>query len=423
MVTKDYYSLAEAANILGKSKETLRRWDRDGKFVAAREPISNYRVYKKAQLNLFAGLLSNELEDNTDNSVLSNNNYNVLELFAGAGGLALGLEKAGLKCVALNEIDKWACQTLRNNRPNWNVLEGDVKSFDFTTYKGNVEVVTGGFPCQSFSYAGKRLGFNDARGTLFYEFARVVKEVNPLICIGENVKGLLSHDKGKTLKGMISILDEIGYRVAPIKVLKAINYRVPQKRERLILVGIRKDIDIEFNYPKPHNKIYNLSDALKKGELYDCDVPKSKGSEYPKHKKEVLDLIPPKGYWRDLPINMQKDYMGKSFYLGGGKTGMARRIGWDEPSLTLTCSPAQKQTERCHPDETRPFTVREYARIQTFPDNWTFAGSISQQYKQIGNAVPCNLGQEVGYSLIRFLNEYYEKSNKSEVLISSAKAM
>jgi DNA (cytosine-5)-methyltransferase 1 len=115
--------------------------------------------------------------------------------------------------------------------------------------------------------------------------------------------------------------------------------------------------------------------------------------------------------------------MGKSFYLGGGKTGIARRIGWDEPSLTLTCSPAQKQTERCHPDETRPFTVREYARIQTFPDEWKFMGSISQQYKQIGNAVPCNFGQEIGYSIISFLNKLYEKSNISEASISLANAM
>jgi DNA (cytosine-5)-methyltransferase 1 len=410
MVIKDYYSLSEASDILGKSKETLRRWDRDGKLKAIREPMSNYRVYKKEQLSIFSNFISSELEDTTDNSVTPYVDYNVLELFAGAGGLALGLEKAGLKCVALNEIDKWACQTLRENRPNWNILEGDVKSFDFTKYRNKVKIVTGGFPCQSFSYAGKRLGFQDARGTLFYEFARVVKEVNPPICIGENVKGLLSHDKGKTLKGMISILDEIGYKVAPIKVLKAINYNVPQKRERLILVGIRKDIDIEFNYPKPHNLIYTLSDALKKGALYNSDVPKSKGSEYPQHKKDVLDLVPPKGYWKDLPLDIQKNYMGKSFYLGGGKTGMARRIGWDEPSLTLTCSPAQKQTERCHPDETRPFTVREYARIQTFPDNWKFAGSISQQYKQIGNAVPCNLGKEVGYSIIKFLNTYSKQN-------------
>ena len=407
MVTKDYYSLNEVSEILGKSKETLRRWDREGKFPAVREPISQYRIYKKEQVNSLLKQLSIDYEDTIDNSVTPIKEFNVLELFAGAGGLAVGLEKSGIKCVALNEIDKWACQTLRENRPHWNILEGDIKSFDFTEYNNQVDIVTGGFPCQAFSYAGKKLGFKDARGTLFYEFARVVKEVNPLICIGENVKGLLSHEKGKTIEGMISILDEIGYNVVPVKVLKAINYKVPQKRERVILVGIRKDIDVKYEYPKPHNKIYNLIDALKKGELYNCNVPKSEGSKYPEHKKAILDLVPQKGYWRNLPLDVQKEYMGKSFYLGGGKTGIARRIGWDEPSLTLTCSPAQKQTERCHPEETRPFTVREYARIQTFPDDWKFMGSISQQYKQIGNAVPCNLGQEIGYSIIKFLNNYY----------------
>jgi DNA (cytosine-5)-methyltransferase 1 len=412
MVTKDYYSLNEVSQILGKSKETLRRWDRDGKFTAVREPISQYRIYKKEQINTLLKQLLINYEDTVDNSVLPIKDFKVLELFAGAGGLAIGLEKAGIKCIGLNEIDKWACNTLRENRPNWNVLEGDIKSFNFEKYNNKVDIVTGGFPCQAFSYAGKKLGLQDARGTLFYEFARVIKEVNPPICIGENVKGLLSHEKGKTLEGMISILDEIGYNVVPVQVLKAINYKVPQKRERLILVGIRKDIDLKFEYPKPHYKIYNLIDALKKGELYNSDVPKSEGSKYPEHKKEVLDLVPQKGYWRNLPLDIQKEYMGKSFYLGGGKTGIARRIGWDEPSLTLTCSPAQKQTERCHPEETRPFTVREYARIQTFPDDWKFTGSVSQQYKQIGNAVPCNLGQEIGYSIINFLNSYYLSSSK-----------
>uniref|UniRef100_UPI0035ADEA03 DNA cytosine methyltransferase n=1 Tax=Cloacibacterium sp. TaxID=1913682 RepID=UPI0035ADEA03 len=155
--------------------------------------------------------------------------------------------------------------------------------------------------------------------------------------------------------------------------------------------------------------IYNLKDALKKGELFDCDVPISLGAKYPQSKIEVLDLVPPKGYWRDLPLEIQKKFLGGSFHLGGGKTGIARRIGWDEPCLTLTCSPAQKQTERCHPDETRPFTVREYARIQTFPDDWQFAGSIAQQYKQIGSSFPINLAREIGYSVVKFLNEFYTR--------------
>jgi DNA (cytosine-5)-methyltransferase 1 len=408
---KEYLTLSEASEFIGKSKETLRRWDREGKLTAVREPISNYRVYKREQVEtLFSNFYNQDNSEIDSNLVLPDNEYSVLELFAGAGGLAVGMENAGLKCIALNEIDKWACQTLRKNRPKWNVLEGDIKNYEFSQFHNKVDVVTGGFPCQAFSYAGKKLGLADARGTLFYEFSRVVKEVNPPICIGENVRGLLSHQKGKTLQGMISILDEIGYNVAPVQVLKAINFKVPQKRERLILVGIRKDINIKFEYPKPYKKIYNLKDALQKGDLYDSDVPKSNGAKYPQSKKAVLDLVPPKGYWRNLPIDIQKEFMGGSFHLGGGKTGIARRIGWDEPCLTLTCSPAQKQTERCHPDETRPFTIREYARIQTFPDNWSFTGSLAQQYKQIGNAVPVNLGTEIGYSIIKFLNQYYNLS-------------
>lgn len=267
MVMSKYLSLSETAELLGKSKETLRRWDREGKLPAVREPMSNYRMYPKSQIeDIFSDFFNTQtVKEVVDNYTKPAREYKVLELFAGAGGLAIGLENAGLKCVALNEIDKFACQTLRRNRPNWNILEGDIKEFDFSNYKNKVEVVTGGFPCQAFSYAGKKLGFADARGTLFYEFARVVTEVNPLICVGENVRGLLSHDNGRTLQGMISILNEIGYNVAPVQVLKAINYKVPQKRERLILVGIRKDIkNVEYEYPKPYRRIYNLRDALKK---------------------------------------------------------------------------------------------------------------------------------------------------------------
>ena len=177
----------------------------------------------------------------------------------------------------------------------------------------------------------------------------------------------------------------------------------------MVIVGIRKDIDVDFYYPAPNVKEkFTLTDALKKGRLYKTDVPQSPGTKYPKRKKEILDLVPPGGYWRDLPLEIQKEYMQKSFFLGGGKTGMARRISWDEPSLTLTCSPAQKQTERCHPDETRPFTVREYARIQTFPDEWKFAGPITAQYKQIGNAVPVNLGKAIGESIFNFLEKLDE---------------
>ncbi len=400
------YTVAQVSDLLSVSKQTVRNWDASGKLKAVRHPINGYRLYPKNQVLELdkLGLLTGSDSPTRERPIRK---FNVIELFAGAGGLALGMEKAGLSCLALNEIDKHACATLRKNRPNWNILEGDIRKIDFTQYKGKAEIVTGGFPCQAFSYAGKKLGFSDARGTLFYEFARAVKEIQPLICVGENVRGLLRHENGQTIEGMLSILDDIGYRVLTPRVLKAIFHRVPQKRERVLIIAIRKDVYIPYEFPKNHKEHYMLKDALKAGELFDSDVPDSIGMTYAKRKADILDQVPQGGYWRNLPLDLQKEYMKKSFFLGGGKTGMARRMSWDEPCLTLTCSPAQKQTERCHPEETRPFTVREYARIQTFPDNWDFAGPMTSQYRQIGNAVPVNLAEEVGYTLVKALNDYY----------------
>lgn len=416
---KEYYNISEVADILSVSKETLRRWDKNHKLEPIRHPVNNYRVYHRTQLHDFeeARLMFNTLWDEELNTKPLKK-YNSIELFAGAGGLALGLEKAGFKTILLNEIDKFACQTLRKNRPSWNVFEGDVSKIDFTVYKGKVDILSGGFPCQAFSYAGKKLGFEDARGTLFFEFARAVKECKPTIFLAENVRGLLKHDNGKTLETIKSIISDIGYDlIAEPNVLKAMFYQVPQKRERLFFIGIRRDIMnkislSDFKWPSPYKRIMTLRDALKKGELYSTDVPKSEGQQYPKRKKEILDLVPAGGYWKDLPDNLQREYMQKSYFLAGGKTGMARRLSYDEPSLTLTCSPAQKQTERCHPEETRPLTIREYARIQTFPDDWEFVGSMTNQYKQIGNAVPVNLSYAVARSLIRLLNTI-EKNNKN----------
>lgn len=340
-------------------------------------------------------------------NITPNRKYNSIELFAGAGGLALGLEYAGFSHIMLNEIDPDACATLRNNRPEWNIQEGDVKTIDFSKYRGQVDLLSGGFPCQAFSFAGKQGGFQDARGTLFFEIARAIKEIQPKVFFCENVKGLMSHDNGRTISVIENVIAELGYTLVAPRVLKAVKYKVPQKRERLILIGIRNDIakKVSFKWPSPYHRVLTLQDAFYKGVLYDEDVPASDGQKYPQKKAEVLKLVPMGGYWKDLPEEIQKQYMGKSFYLGGGKTGMARRLSLKEPSLTLTCAPAQKQTERCHPIYTRPLTIREYARIQTFPDEWEFAGSLSSQYKQIGNAVPVNLSYAIGRALIRLMNE------------------
>ncbi len=406
------YSIIEASKILSVSTETLRRWDRDGKLKANRNPDNNYRYYYPEQLEPFdvSNLYITYGKKNTSTSTRV---YTSIELFAGAGGMALGMERAGINHCLLNDFDRYATQTLKKNRPEWKVIHGDVSKIDFKPYRDKIDLITGGFPCQSFSYAGRKMGMEDTRGTLFYEFARALKESQPKVFLAENVKGLFSHDKGRTLQTMIDVFESMGYDVLEPRVLKAVHYNVPQKRERLFIIGIKKEYasDVTFKWPKGNSNIYTLKDALKKSNLFETDVEVSHGQEYPEKKRRVLDLVPPGGYWRDLPLDLQKEYMMKSFYLGGGKTGIARRISWDEPSLTLTCSPAQKQTERCHPDETRPFQVREYARIQTFPDEWEFEGSMTQQYKQIGNAVPVNLAYALGVSLVDVLNDIEEVDN------------
>lgn len=282
-----------------------------------------------------------------------------------------------------------------------------MNNIDFSEWKGKVDFISGGFPCQAFSYAGKGAGFNDTRGTLFFQLARAVKEIQPKVFMGENVRGLMAHDGGHTLEVIKSTIKELGYTLIEPHVLRAISYKVPQKRERLILLAIRNDYadKVNFQWPAPYHRIMTLRDAFFKGELYDSDVPASPCQKYPPKKQRVMEMVPEGGDWRNLPIEVQKEYMGGSFYLGGGKTGMARRLSLDEPSLTLTCAPAQKQTERCHPTETRPLSVREYARIQTFPDEWQFAGNLTAQYKQIGNAVPVNLAWAVGRSVMRLMNQ------------------
>lgn len=389
-----------ASELLNISPDTIRRWEKKG-LIKARRNEHNHRVFDSEEIARLQQKLMGGQENNYKVLVANEKtDFQTIELFAGAGGTALGMENAGLNHLLLNEFNKDAAETLRRNFPKANVVEGDVHNLDFTEYAEKVDVVQAGFPCQAFSYAGNRKGFEEARGTLFFEFARCVKETRPKIAVGENVRGLLNHDDGKTLKTMLSVFDDLGYRVM-YRVLRSQYLDVPQKRERLIILAVRKDTDIPFIFPKEKNYTVSMREALK-------DCPPSVGQVYPPKKYEVMKLVPEGGYWKDLPMDIQKSYMGASFYLGGGKTGMARRLSWDEPSLTLTCSPAQKQTERCHPSETRPLNVREYARIQTFPDHWNFAGSIASQYKQIGNAVPVNLGYHIGRCVIAMLTGKYD---------------
>ena len=402
-----FLSTSNLADILGTSIATTQKWGENGVYPmhVANNGRQGFYMEDLVDIPQVRQMLESKWDEELHVTPLRD--FTSLELFAGAGGLALGMHFAGFRHILLNELDAMACQTLRINRPDWNVIEGDVHSIDFTPLHGRVDFISGGFPCQAFSYAGKKGGLNDTRGTLFFELARAVREIQPKVFMGENVKGLLSHDNGRTLEIIRNAIAELGYTLIEPRVLKAVMYQVPQKRERLILVAIRNDIapHVEFHWPSPYKRVMTLRDAFYKGELYPTDVPVSEGQTYPEKKKRVLDMVPEGGDWRNLPEDVAKDFMGASFYLGGGKTGMARRLSMDEPSLTLTCAPAQKQTERCHPIETRPLNVREYARIQTFPDEWRFAGTISDQYKQIGNAVPVNLSYAIGRSLMRLFND------------------
>ncbi len=319
-----------------------------------------------------------------------------IELFAGAGGLALGLERAGFEHIALIEIDKDATDTLKLNRPNWRVINEDIAKISplnledyFEIGRGELDLLSGGAPCQAFSYAGKRLGLEDARGTLFYHYAIFLEKLHPKIFLFENVRGLISHNGGRTYQTMLDIFGECDY-VIQKAVLNAWDYGNAQKRERLITIGVRKDLTDKINiqFPRPHDYKPVLRDVLK-------NVPASVGAEYSAQKKSLFEMIPQGGYWRNLPKDLAKDYMKSCWDMGGGRTGILRRMSLDEPSLAVLTSPTQKQTERCHPLEARPFTIRENARIQSFPDEWQFCGSMYSQYRQVGNAVPVNLAFDI----------------------------
>ncbi|UVO24997.1 DNA cytosine methyltransferase [Mycoplasma capricolum] len=332
------------------------------------------------------------------------NSYKSIELFAGAGGLALGLEQAGFEHIGLVEFDKQAVETLKLNRPNWNIIFEDVQKVsqrdlkkEFNLQIGELDLLSGGAPCQSFSYAGKRLGLEDTRGTMFYHYATFLNKLKPKMFLFENVKGLLTHNKGQTFQTICDIFSQQGYQIT-YKVLNALDYMVAQKRERLIVIGIRNDLTnlIKFEFPKRHQKKLVLKDILK-------NVPKSECAKYSKEKQKIFKLVPPGGCWKDIEQNIAKKYMKSCWNMQGGRTGILRRLSLDEPGLTVLTTPQMKQTERCHPLEIRPFSIRENARIQSFPDDWVFKGTIASQYKQIGNAVPCNLAKEIGKSIIKSL--------------------
>jgi len=363
-----------------------------------------------------------------------------ISLFSGAFGLDLGLEQAGFHTISIVEKEQDAIKTIALNRANslskiiareiQNVNSQDLLREGSLTLGrdlkvGEIDLVTGGPPCQSFSTAGKRESIGDPRGSLFMDFIRIVKDLQPRFFIMENVRGLLSaaishrpinqrgldspplqpdEMSGTALKVVLDEMKTLGYKVI-YNLLEAADYGVPQNRERVIFIGSRDNENISFPLPTHSKDGRNLPKwRTLKDALIDLIEINPEFTAYPESRLQYLRLLKAGENWRYLPRELQQAAMGGAYNSGGGKVGFYRRLSWDKPSPTITTSPYQKATDMCHPLELRPLTVRESAKIQTFPDDWIFYGSVSSKYRQIGNAVPVLLAKNIGdylYNLIQ----------------------
>lgn len=354
--------------------------------------------------------------------------YNTISLFSGAMGLDLGIEKAGFKIRVCVEKDKWAAQTIRANT-SIPVIErdiNDVHTDEILAAAGigrqDVTLVIGGPPCQAFSTAGKQKGFADFRGNVMLQYLRVVRDIMPEFFIMENVRGLQSaklnsvpaeyaeYEPIKDVKGsafhfMVAEFRKLGYSISHA-LLNAANYGVPEKRERIVVIGHRGE---RVPIPSPTHSENGELGTKKWNTLRSCigDMEHRTDLHYTelrKRSRPYMKILKEGQNWRNQPEDMAMQAMGKAYFLSGGKTGFLRRLKFDEPSPTLVTSPTMPATLLCHPTQLRPLSIEEYARIQQFPDSWTFNGRLETIYKQIGNAVHVGLGQAVGQQIMRFIN-------------------
>ena len=351
-----------------------------------------------------------------------------LSFFSGAMGLDIGLEKAGIDVILACESEKFIRDTIKLNRPKIKVLE-DINNYSAKEIrkeaglKSNekIDLIVGGPPCQAFSTAGKRLSINENRGIVFIKYLELIKELNPTYFVIENVRGLLSvplkhvpHDKrkgklktkeekGGTLNYILNYLNNIGYKVS-FNLYNSANFGSPQIRERVIIIGNKKE---KLPYLTPTHsqhgefglKPWKTFKAAVKG-LHNINHDYVK---FPEVRLKYYKKLKEGQNWRNLPLKLQKEALGNSYYLGGGKTGFLRRLGWNKPSPTLVTDPMMPATDLAHPVENRPLSIQEYKRIQEFPDDWKLAGSIRNQYKQIGNAVPVSLGRAIGKLIVNHI--------------------
>ncbi len=346
-----------------------------------------------------------------------------LSFFSGAMGFDLGIEKTGFEIRLACEIDKYCRQTIALNRPNTALL-GDISEYTADDIRAaanlkesdEIDLVMGGPPCQAFSTAGKRQGFNDDRGNVFLKYIDLALELKPNYIVIENVRGLLScpmehrpHDqrgpsfpdlstdelKGGALNFVIKRLESAGYGFS-FNLYNSANFGTPQIRERVIIICSRNGKEPPYLTPT-HSENGQLG-LPKWRDLRSCisNIKKHHHLNFPEKRLRYYRMLKPGQNWRNLPVELQKEAMGKSYYAGGGKTGFLRRLAWNKPSPTLVTHPAMPATDLAHPVENRPLSIEEYKRIQEFPDNWELAGPLIEQYKQVGNAVPASLGLAVG---------------------------
>ncbi|NEQ97809.1 MAG: DNA cytosine methyltransferase [Cyanothece sp. SIO2G6] len=361
-------------------------------------------------------------------------------------GLDLGLEQAGIKAAAYVEIDKDAVSTIEQNRPNIPVLSKSIQAVTGEELKlvsglrgSSIDLLAGGPPCQSFSVFGQRKGIQDLRGQMIFEFVRLADELKPHVFLMENVRGLLStpvvakkdfdpremdlwvKEKGSLLNLLFEKFNDIGYRVDCF-VVNAANYGAPQIRERILLIGNRHGLFEPFPEPMYSNRskdglppFKTLREVIGDGFIDPCPEVMN----FSERKLRYLAMVPPGGNWRSLPEDIQKESMGKSWYLKGGRSAYWRKLSFDFPSPTVVTMPNHAGTSMCRPSELRAISVGEAAAIQEFPNDWIFSGNTSSKFRQIGNAVPVRLGRVAGEVIMRLLDRIASEESPNKSLSKS----
>ncbi|MBQ0719854.1 MAG: DNA cytosine methyltransferase [Gammaproteobacteria bacterium] len=420
----------DAANQLSISEQRVRTLCRTSDLDARK--IGNSWVITQKSLDVYGLKTAHKVAEDHPAYNVGKKKPIALSFFSGAMGLDLGIEKAGFDIRLACEVDKFCRQTIALNRPDTALLTdinqyaaSDVRKAAGLAKGDDVDLIMGGPPCQAFSTAGKRKGLEDERGNVFIKYIDLALELNPKYFIIENVRGLLScpmmhrpHDqrgskfpdlcedelKGGALNFIINRLENSGYGYS-FNLYNSANFGTPQVRERVIIVCSRNGRKPPFLTPT-HSE--NPEHGLPKWNTVKGCIAKlteHNHLNFPEKRLKYYRLLKSGQNWKNLPIDLQKKAMGKSYYSGGGKTGFLRRLGWDKPSPTLVTHPTMPATDLAHPEEDRPLSVEEYKRIQEFPDSWDLAGPIIQQYKQVGNAVPLSLGHAVGKLIFNLLHE------------------